>query len=79
MSEPLPNGWNEWSRHVLAELVRLDQCYKEIREDSEKRDKERVKEVVCLKTEMAALQVKAGLWGAVGAAIPIIGYLLLNK
>lgn len=67
MAESPPNGWNEWSRHVLAELVRLDELCKEIRE-----------EVVCLKTEMAGLQVKAGLWGVVGAAIPIIAYLLLK-
>ena len=27
MMAPGPNGWNEWSRHVLAELERLNVCY----------------------------------------------------
>ena len=63
-----PDGWNEWSRHVLAELVRLDEFGKETREEVNK-----------LRTQVAELLVRAGLWGVVGAAIPIIGYLLLNK
>ena len=78
MSESPPNGWNEWSRHVLAELIRLQELCRTIRTDAEKRDDNRQKDIVELKTEMAALQVKAGLWGAAGAAIPIIAYLLIN-
>ena len=63
-----PNGWNEWSRHVLAELVRLDEFCKETRE-----------EVNDLRTQVATLKVKAGLWGAAGAGVAGIGYLILNK
>ena len=74
-----PNGWNEWSRHVLAELIRLQELCRTLNAEAEKRDEARQKDIVELKTQMSALQVKAGLFGAVGAAIPIIGYFLLNN
>ena len=49
------NGWNEWSRHVLAELTRLNNCYDEIN-----------KSVSKIHVEIAMLKVKSGMWGAVG-------------
>ena len=55
------NGWNEWSRHVLAELERLNGCYEGLRVSVEK-----------IHVEIAMLKVKSGAWGALGGAIPVI-------
>ncbi len=54
------NGWQEWSKYVLKELERLNACYLSI----DKRMQQTALEV-------AMLKVKAGVWGAVGGAIPI--------
>lgn len=53
------NGWNEWSRHVLAELERLNECYKSL--DVTQR---------IILTEIAMLKIKSGLWGAGAGMIP---------
>jgi len=66
-----PNGWNTWSKYVLKELERLNVCYGELK-----------KEVVQTNIEIAKLKVKAGFWGAVGGAIPVmvaIGVWMLQK
>lgn len=55
------NGWNEWSRHVLAELERLNGCYSEIDKALQK-----------IHVEIAMLKVKSGMWGAIGGSIPVI-------
>lgn len=60
------NGWSEWSRHVLAELERLDDNIKEL-----------TVAVNSLVTEVAMLKVKAGIWGAIGGAIPVAVGLLV--
>lgn len=54
------NGWNEWSRHVLAELERLNAYCERI----EKKLNEAI-------TDIATLKVKAGVWGAIGGAVPV--------
>lgn len=54
------DGWQEWSKHVLLELERLNDCY-------EKLDGR----VNAIREEIASLKVKSGMWGAVGACIPI--------
>ena len=56
-----PNDWSGWSNHVLAELSRLNRCYESLRDDIEK-----------ARIEIAGLKVKAGVWGAVGALIPVV-------
>jgi len=55
------NGWAEWSRHVLKELERLDHCYEELN-----------KQCTRVNIEMNILKVKAGIWGLIGAAIPVV-------
>jgi hypothetical protein len=55
------NGWQEWSKHVLLELERLNSCY-------EKLDGK----INTMREDIATLKVKAGLWGAIGAAIPTV-------
>lgn len=54
------DGWNEWSRHVLAELERLSACYESLNINFNK-----------LTTEVAMLKVKAGVWGLVGGGIAV--------
>lgn len=64
------NGWNEWSRHVLAELKRLSDAQEKNQEKSEACFSE-------LKVEIARLKVQSGVWGLMGGAIPVaIGLLV---
>ena len=71
-----PDGWNEWSRHVLAELERLDALHTNNvnalygRIDEYQRRHSR--DLTDIKVEIAALKVKAGVWGLIGGLIPII-------
>ena len=58
---PGDNGWNEWKRHVVPELERLSKCYESL--DAK---------VDNLITSVAGLKVKAGVWGLIGAAIPVL-------
>ncbi len=56
---PDPNGWNEWSKHVLKELERLNDCYEMLD-----------KRVNKIHTGLAILNVKAVIWGAIAGLIP---------
>lgn len=60
------NGWTEWGNHVLRELERLNECANDL-----------ALEISKLKVENAILKIKSGIWGAIGALIPIlIAYIL---
>lgn len=61
------NGWDEWSKYVLKELERLNACYENIETDLRK-----------IHVEIATLQVKAGIFGAIGGAIPVIVIIALS-
>lgn len=62
------NGWNEWHNFVLQELKRLDA---------------NVEKMNAKLSEMAIniveLKMRAGIWGLVGASIPIIIIILVEK
>jgi len=58
---PELDTWNEWSRHVLKELERLNASTGDIYE-----------KVNQVRIEIAMLKVKAGIWGAIGGAIPVV-------
>jgi hypothetical protein len=60
------NGWNEWSKHVLAELIRLNTCYDDMSKNMNQ-----------IRIEIAMLQVKSGIWGAIGGCIPVIITILI--
>jgi len=71
------NGWREWGKHVLSELERNERDHTELKNSQ-----------VLILSEIAALKVKSGMWGAVGGAIPVIvalaimalqGCAILNK
>ena len=55
------NGWSEWSKYVLAELKRLDNSCACLEKDLQ-----------AANLEIAILKVKAGIWGVLGGAIPVI-------
>lgn len=54
------NGWKEWSKYVLKELERLNTCYA----STDRRLQQ-------ISVDIAMLKVKAGLWGAMGGALPV--------
>ncbi len=63
MSEITPNngnGWTTWSKHVLAELERLDKEMNELNRC-----------FIEIKVQVATLHVKSGFWGAVAAIVSI--------
>lgn len=63
------NGWNEWSRHVLAELTRLSDAQGEI-----------AKELAEIKTDLALLKFKAVFFGAVtGTACAVLFEVVVNR
>jgi len=65
---PEPNGWNEWGKHVLAELERLNsQC------------KELLSLILDIKTEVIVLKTKAGFIGAIAGAVCGAGIAFLFK
>jgi hypothetical protein len=53
-----PNGWKEWSRYILKELERLNNCYEGLRNDVGK-----------IREEIITLKVKSAVWGSVGGVI----------
>lgn len=71
---PEPNGyWNEYQRLVLAELKRLDRAVqdvsdevKTVREEIESRWSERITQI---KVEVAILQTKCTLYGAIAGVL----------
>jgi hypothetical protein len=54
------NGWSEYEKLVLNELERHNNLIEGIRED-----------VSDIRSEIAMLKVKSGLWGMLGATIPL--------
>jgi len=54
------NGWPEYSKHVMAELERLQKGQERIRE-----------EMVRVRECVATLKVKASLWGGLAGIIPV--------
>lgn len=56
-----PNEWEQWSIFIRKELERLGDCYEDLRD-----------ELSLVRQDIILLKAKAGLWGAIGASIPII-------
>ncbi len=67
MAKESSNGWDEWGKHVLAEVGRLSEEIHAMR-----------KEQNIMGKQLAALKVKSGVWGAMGACIPIALLLLIE-
>ena len=67
MPKESSNGWDEWGKHVLTELGRLRDEVQGMR-----------KEQSNILQQIAALKVKSGVWGAMGACVPIVVLLLVQ-
>ena len=65
---PTPDGWDTWSKFIRSEVKRLgdnsDEARKEVRAI--------YKEIAEINAQLASLKTRAGLWGAVGAAVPVL-------
>lgn len=72
-----PNGWTEWSKFVLKELERLNECYEQLRIDMTGSFLQIREEIAKVRIEVGMLKVKAGVWGLLGGLIPAIGILLI--
>jgi uncharacterized protein (UPF0303 family) len=59
------NGWSEWSRHVLAELERLDASYHEMSVEMA-----RMRESITRLEER--LRISSAFFGVLGGAIPAV-------
>jgi uncharacterized protein YdcH (DUF465 family) len=76
------DSWDEWSRHVLSELKRMNEQYEHLSEAIEEfkdtiyrdinSDKEETnKKFTKMHVEIEVLKVKAGVWGLAGGAITV--------
>lgn len=87
------NGWNEWSRHVLAELQRLhgtienledkievvkDDLNRRIESLKDEHTKYLNEELRKVQIDIAMLKVKSGVWGLIGGLIPVVIYVVLG-
>jgi hypothetical protein len=61
------NGWGEYQRLVLAELKRFNDNFETINLTIAK-----------MQVEIGKLQIKAGVWGAIGGAIPVLVLLVVS-
>ena len=73
-----PDGWQEWSKFVLKELKRLGDAYEEFPKAIQKLTEKVNDEITELKTEVAMLKVKSGIWGLIGGVI-VIGIVYLSR
>lgn len=74
----MENGWNEWSKFVLKELERQSDCIDEVNKSIARLTHDMNKRFEEVNIEIATLKVKAGLWGALGGAIPVaLGLLIM--
>jgi hypothetical protein len=62
------NGWDEWNKHVLIELKRLNLDIKDVN-----------KSLKNIEIEIAMLKVKSSFWGAMGAGVTILVYMAASK
>jgi len=72
------NGWGKYSKLVLHELQRLNQCReKDLKEHQEFKDCVK-RSFEGIRIDLAVLKVKAGVWGFIGAAIPILIWIMIE-
>ena len=85
-NQPEDNNWQEWSKHVLMELKRLNRTVQAVDEKIDNKiDSLDIKindikdnVITPLKVELAMLKVKSGIWGLIGGAIPVILLVLVE-
>lgn len=72
-----PNGWNEWAIWVKTNI----QDIKKSRDDDAEKLSEQMEKIYDkieeIKIEMAVVKTKAGVWGAIAGAIPVLVIVIL--
>jgi hypothetical protein len=61
MAPPGGNDWDQWQKHVLAELHRFNDWLKDLTREQQK-----------IRTNIATLNVKAGAWGLLGGVAAVL-------
>ena len=64
---PNGNGWPEYRKFVIAELERQSDC-----------DATMLGMLGQIRTDIATLKVKAGIWGLAGGAIPLLIMIVID-
>ena len=60
------NGWETWSRHVLAELGRLDASVRDLRATELAHLQRDMRQVL---VDVTVLKTKAAVWGGLAGAV----------
>ncbi len=60
-------SWEEYQRLVLQKLKEHDACFNKLSD-----------EVAVLRADVKALNVRSGVWGLIGGAIPVVILILLE-
>ena len=68
----------EWGHWCEKELVRQDECDKEINKQAIQRCGALEERIRDNRDNIVALNVKAGLWGLLGGVIPVALYILVQ-
>lgn len=69
------SDWLMWRQHVLASIERYEKNQREL---FKKFDDLREDVIGSMKSEIATLKVKAGIWGLLGGLIPAMGIILVE-
>ena len=72
------NGWNEWSKHVLSELTRLNDIYSRLNDSIQERNEEINDKIQNIQVELATLKIRASMWGAASGTIPVLLFLAIK-
>tara|TARA_Y100000296_G_C5059622_1_gene199088 strand:+ start:225 stop:440 length:216 start_codon:yes stop_codon:yes gene_type:complete len=62
------NGWDEWSKHVLAELERQNDNIEKLFSITSQ-----------CRIEIAQLQVKSSVWGGLAGAVTALATIFMSK
>lgn len=63
------NGWNEWSRHVLAELKRLTMEVGKLDKSMQSDKIELLKNIERIRSDIQLLKFQASMWGMIAGFI----------
>lgn len=70
MSSEKDKGWDEWRQLLYDKIDGIESQVMDLRDDVTDHRIQSQKEYLELKTEIAKLRIRAGIWGTIGASIP---------
>lgn len=78
----MADSWEQNEKFITSELSRLNHRFDELQQNVDRRfddnQKYRIEAMVKISSDIAVLKVKAGLWGAVGSMMSMVGLLLIQ-